>query len=309
VTTTGVDGTFVAVNVAPGDYYVTASAPGYISERALLTAEVAAGADPADLLARIPVVHVGADSVVSVTLTMERGGTLAGRVVWEDGSPATGVSVLATPSGATTKLPAVLEAIRWISAPTFAMTDDRGGFRLSGLATGDYLVQAMIQDRPQFGGQFEGGFMRGGMSSSLRIYSPGVFHKADAKPVTVQAGVERDDLRIVIDLQGLHTVSGHAGSVTSGLSVESGRVTLMDPNDPSLMLFGSVDEHGDFAVPYVPPGSYTLRVFGASTQPPTVNRGRDSQQATGTSFQQFSEPIVVSDADVSGVSAMLTAAQ
>lgn len=308
MTTTGVDGTFTAVDVAPGDYYVMASAPGYIPERALLTAEVAAGADPADLLARIPMVHVGADSVSSVTVTIERGGTLAGKVVWEDGSPVAGVSINATLTGVATTLPAVLQAIRSPGAPAFTTTDDRGGFRLSGLPTGEYLVQVMLQDRPQFG-QF-GGFPRGvRMGSTLRIYSPGVFRKTEAKPVSVEAGVERDDLRMVINLHGLHTVSGQAGSVASGLSVESGRVTLVDSSDNSLMLAGSIDDHGDFSIAYVPPGNYTLRVFGASTRPEGAYRGRDSQQTPATSFQQFSEPVVVSDADVSGISAMLTPAQ
>lgn len=313
-TRTGVDGTFEANNVAPGDYYVMASAPGYIPERSLLLAQVAAGADPADLLARIPVVHVGPDSVSSVTVTMERGGTVAGRVVWEDGSPAAGLPItatLATTTGsAAPTLPPALQQIRSPSAPAFATTDDRGAFRISGLPSGDYLVQAVVQDRPQFGGLGGfGGLARGRGGSIIRVYSPGVFHKADAKPLPVNAGDERNDLRLVIDLRGLHTVSGHAGSTAAGQSVESGRVTLVDATDNSLSLNGSIDAHGDFSIEFVPPGNYTLQVSGASSQAFGGYRGRGSLQTPAVSFQTSSQAVVVSDTDVTGVSAMLTPTQ
>jgi hypothetical protein len=306
---TGVDGTFEA-NVAPGDYYVMASAPGYSPERSLLLADVAAGADPADLLARIPVVHVGPDSVNSVIVSMERGGTIAGRVLWEDGSPAAGISVVAMLNGPTATLPAALQQIRSSSVIPFGITDDRGAYRLSGLTTGDYVVQALIQDRPQFGGfgGFGGAFSRGRGGSSIRVYSPGVFHKADAKPIAVRAGEEHDDLRFVIDLRGLHMVSGHATSVSAGQSIESGRVRLVDPTDNSLNLNGLIDAHGDFSVAYVPPGSYTLEVSGASTQASTNYRGRGGALTSSASFQPLSQPLVVSDTDVTGVSAMLTPA-
>jgi hypothetical protein len=309
-TRTGVDGSFEA-SVAPGDYYVMASAPGYIPERSLLLADVAAGADPADLLARVPLVHVGPDSVNSVIVTMERGGTIAGRVLWEDGSPAAGVPILAMLNGPTITLPAALQQIRSPSSFPVSLTDDRGAFRVSGLPSGDYLVQALIQDRPQFNGFGGGGGFNRGRSggSNIRVYSPGVFHKADAKPISVRAGEERDDLRLVIDLRGLHTVSGHAASVTAGQNIESGRVTLVDPTDNSLSLSGSIDAHGDFSIAYVPPGSYTLQVSGASTQSYTNYRGRGGAQSSSASFQPLSQPVVVSDTDVTGVSAMLTAAQ
>jgi hypothetical protein len=302
---TGVDGTFEAGNVAPGDYYVMAWAPGYVPERSLLTAQVMAGADANDLLGQIPVVHVGADSISSVTVTMVRGGTIAGRLVWEDGSPATGVSVLAPLSGAAVTLPAALQQIRSTGAGGFGTTDDKGGFRLSGLATGDYLLQAVIQDRPQFGG-----FARPArQGSAIRVYAPGVFRKADAKPISIRAGEERGDVRVVIDLRGLHTVSGHATSVTAGQSVETGRVMLVDPSDNSLSLTGAIDAKGEFTVQYVPPGNYTLEIAGASTEANGMYRGRGGFQSSGVSFQPFSQPVVVGDTDVTGVAAALTPVQ
>jgi hypothetical protein len=120
----------------------------------------------------------------------------------------------------------------------------------------------------------------------------------------VKVGEERSDVRVVIDLRALRTVSGHVGSATSGQSVASGRVTLSDPNDKDLQLYGSVAANGDFAVRYVPAGNYTLQVAGASTQS-GGNRRRDSD-AGGVSFQPFSQPVVVGDRDVTGVGITLT---
>ena len=308
-TRTDAEGEFTATGVAAGDYYVTANAPGYVSERALLQAAVAGGADPASLLAGIPQVHVDAGGSSSVTVTMERGATIAGKVQWEDGSPAAGISMSAvagTASGTASlsgfvQLPEVLQGIQSPGGGSnFATTDDRGAFRIAGLPTGEYLLRTTIQQPMQQGGNGRGF----NVSSPIRVYSPGVFRRADAKTVVVKAGEERGDVRMVIDLRALRTVSGHVGSSGSGQAVASGRVTLSDPNDKDLQLFGSIAPNGDFAVRYVPAGSYTLSVVGASTQS-GGRRGR-GEQSGGVSFQPFSQAVVVSDTDVSGVGITLT---
>ena len=312
---TEVDGSFEMTDVAPGDYYVTAGAPGYISERELLQIAVAAGADPADLLARVPMVHVMADSTSSINLTIQRGGVLAGRVFWEDGSPATGVMVDALPNPPPAALPASLQAIRSpnvVGVTSASMTDDRGSFRIPGLVAGDYLLVAQLQTRGGFGGF--GGFGRGQqLVSTIRVYAPGTFRKASAKPITVRNAEERDDVRLVIDLRGLHTVSGVATSASSTQTVASGRVTLADPTDTSLQLMGSIEPDGSFHVRYVPPGSYTLQIGGASTQVNSgFGRGRGGGGGSGsggTTFQPFTMPVTVTDSDLTGVAAPLTALQ
>ncbi len=301
---TDAEGEFTAT-VAPGDYYVTAGSTGYVAERALLQAAVNAGADPAALLAGIPQVHVDANGAASVTVTIERGATISGKVQWEDGSPAAGVAinaVLGSPTGTTVtpgQMPAALQAIQSPGGGSnFATTDDRGVFRIAGLPTGEYLLRTVIQPPTQLGGVGRG--LQFG--SPIRLYSPGAFRRADAKSVTVKGGEERNDVRMTIDLRALRTVSGHVGSATAGLSVASGRVTLNDPNDKDLQLYGTI-ANGEFAVRYVPAGSYSLQVSGASTQ--SGNRGRRGDD-NGVSFQPFSQPVVVGDRDVTGVGITLT---
>ncbi len=306
---TEVDGTFTVTDVAPGDYYVTASALGYVLERSLLIAAVANGADPAQFLAGLPRVHVDAGGMSSVNVSLQRGGTVEGRVVWEDGSPAAGLSILAVDPAAPTgvRMFQLLQSLPQGGFGLSTTTDDRGEFRISGLPSSDYQLQAVLQ----VGGQVVfGGGRGGGVNSSLRVYAPGVFRKSAAKSYSVRAGEERTDVRLVIDLRSLRSVSGHVNSSDAGQSVASGRVTLTDAADPSLVLRGTVVADGSFSVRYVPPGNYVLAISGASTNAQAGNRGWNNGSTTpNVSFQPLSQPIVVTDADLSGFTATLVPVQ
>ena len=297
---TDADGTFLANNVAPGDYYVTATAPGYIPERALLVAQVNAGADATALLASVPVVRVAADGTSTVNVTLERGGTIAGHVSWEDGAPAAGLNVSAVLAAqSTTQLPGPLQGLQFTGNNASAQTDDRGNFRISGLTGGDYFVTTVIQSRTPMSGRGQQAV------SSLTVYSPGVFLRSAAKPVSVRTGEERDDIQLTVDMRSLRTVSGHVSSSTSGQNVASGRVSLTDQSDTTLHILGAIDANGNFVIKYVPPGNYTLQIAGASTQANGGYRGRGGSSGGGVSFQQFSQPIVVTDTDLTGFAATL----
>jgi hypothetical protein len=159
-------------------------------------------------------------------------------------------------------------------------------------------VRSVIQQPTQTGDGMRG-FL---YSSPIRVYSPGVFRKADARTISVKAGEERSDVRMVIDLRGLRTVSGHV-SAPSGPGIESGQVRLVDSKDGDLQLIGSVAANGDFALHYIPAGNYTLRVSGASSQAGS-GRGRDREGAV--TFQPFAQALTVGDTDVTGVGVALT---
>jgi hypothetical protein len=310
---TDVDGTFTAKGVPVGDYYALVSAAGYVSQGALLRAQVAAGADPGALLAALPVVRVTADSSSNVTVTIQRGGVIAGHVEWEDGSSASGVSVIALSTipvtGATST---ALQRFPNLGPGPQMQTDDRGNFRLTGLASGEYVVMATMQIASQTGtvGRPQG-------FSMLRVYAPGASRKADAKPISVRAGDERTDARIVIDFRGRHTVSGQANSSNPGETVASGNIQLIDGSDSTLNVFGQVDADGSFKLRYVPPGTYTLRITGANSQAPAMFRGggrggdRDNggTQPKGVAYQDFATTITLSDTDITGVAVSLVPVQ
>ncbi len=305
---TDLDGTFTLGDVAPGDYYVTASAPGFLAERAVLLTAIADGADPAQLLAGIPVAHVAAYSSSRVVLTLQRGGALAGRVVWEDGSGVSGAMVMALSTvQRSTALPGPLQGLQVNGISQYAQTDDRGEFRIAGLPSGDYYLQATLQSGGRFGGR--PGFVMQREPATVSVYATGVFRRSKAKTYSVRAGDERNDVRVAIDLRGLHTVSGHVGSSDANLSVAAGRVFLRDDTDPSLTQSGAIDAEGGFSVRFVPSGSYKLQVIGASNLVDGLRGRNDAAPSTPVvSFQPSSQPLVVTDTDVTGVAVTLTPA-
>jgi hypothetical protein len=297
---TDAEGTFLAINVAPGDYYVTATAPGYIPERALLTAQLNAGADVNGLMASLPTVRVSAESMSSVNVTIQRGGTIAGRVLWEDGSPAAGLNMVVVPNAqATNQLPSQIQSLQFSGNNSSTTSDDRGNFRISGLPSGDYIVTTVIQSRTPNGGRGQQAV------SSLTVYSPGAFRRSAAKAVSVRSGDERNDVQLTVDLRSLRTVSGHVNSTNSSQNVASGRVVLSDNADGTLHIQGVIDANGNFVVKYVPPGNYTLQISGASTLANGGFRRGGGSSNGGVSFQQFSQAVVVTDADLTGYAATL----
>lgn len=305
---TDLDGRFSIDNVPPGDYYATAEMTGYINEAPAVRIALSQGGDALNAIASVPRVQVSAGGA-TVQLSLQRGSTIAGTVQWDDGSPAAGVQVAAqSPSttGAQATVPFGGGFGRQI-APGFGnggQTDDRGRFRLSGLLPGSYVVRASVQSpMPAVPGSEQGRFQR---LMSLNVYAPNKLRKTDATVITLAAGEERPDVNIVLGLSGMHTVSGQVSS--SAAAVRSGSVQLTDQTDSSLNRRGTIAADGTFLVPYVPPGTYTLRI-SASSQAPNYGRGGGpSSTDAATRFQPLQESVTVADSDLSGLNVTVTPA-
>jgi hypothetical protein len=306
---TDIDGNFT-VQAEPGDYYVVASAVGYASQAAEIAAGMSSGATPADLLARLPQVHVAEAGGGSVNITLDRGGVVQGKVQWDDGSPAAGVnmSVQTTGSGTSTSIDMVRTVSQLGGAfgggfGGFQTTDDRGVFRITGLPPGSYWVRAVIMTPSAEPGA--GTFQR---MASVILYAPGKVRRSDAQVVTLKSGEERDDVQLTVDMSALHTVSGHVGATDEG-SIAAGVVRLTDSQDSSLTRMAMVQPDGSFVVQWVPAGTYTLAVTNASDIPRQMLGGRrGQQQSAGTSYAPFQESLTVADTDVSGVGVTLSPA-
>jgi hypothetical protein len=317
---TDLDGTFT-MEAEPGDYYAVASATGYASTVAEAEARLAAGATTADLLRQLPQVHVAENGGGPVNLTIDRGGVISGKLQWDDGSPAAGVSVVAMsttnpttigPGGMTGGMTDVLRLSMQLGGGLgqgqFATSDDRGVFRLMGLSPGSYWVRATVMTPLAEPGA--AGF--GERLSNVTMYAPGKVRRSEAQTITLKAGEERDDVIFMMDLRALHTVSGHVGG-TGGGTVASGTVRLTDSQDSTLAPWGFIEPDGSFVVQWVPAGTYTLGVTNASSTASRVYFGGRGQRGGGggdggTRFQSFQESLTVSDADVTGVSVSLTPA-
>jgi hypothetical protein len=309
---TDLEGMFTVENVAPGDYYATAMATGYISQAALLMARLGPGGDAQTVLSSLPVVHVSAGASVAVNLTLDRGSVISGRLLWDDGSPAAGVQVNAVTQNAGTQGQARVN-LGFIGGMTGfggmgSSTDDRGQFRLTGLAPGVYLLRASMV-APVAGGSANG-FAR---NVGITLYAPGKVRRADATVITLGPGEERDDVTFQVDLRGLHKVSGRVSAVSGGISIGSGVVRLTDSQDNTLMRIGQIASDGSYVLNYVPAGTYTLTVpsAGPAGATPGGGRGGRSQGDLGgaaVNFQPFQETLTVADGDVGGVNVELTPA-
>jgi hypothetical protein len=306
---TDMDGNF-SVQAEPGDYYVTAAAIGYASPVAETAARLRSGASAADLLASLPQIHVAEAGGGTANITLDRGAVIAGKLQWDDGTPATGVNVsvqsaTSTTTGGATDLTRVVSQLGGGfggGLGGFQTSDDRGYFRINGLAPGNYWVRATMMTPAADPGS--GTVQR---MSSIVMYAPGKVRQSDAQVITLKSGDERDDVQFVLDLSTLHTVSGHVGATDSG-NIEAGMVRLTDSQDSSLTRMAMIQPDGSFAVQWVPAGTYTLAVSNASNVAPPAFGRRGQSSGSGTSYAPFQESLTVTDTDVSGVGVTLTPA-
>lgn len=308
---TDLDGNFVMPAVSPGDYYVTASMTGYVNTATLVQNALSAGGDPGPALAGVPLVHVGAGGGTTA-LSLQRGGVIAGAVQWDDGSPAAGIGVSAQPVPASSAAGVTSTTLAQLPATgrgpgggfngSFAgsQTDDRGHFRLSGLAPGSYYLRASVQAPAPVQGT-ERSF---GRLLTLSVYAPDKVRRTDATPIVLAAGEERNDVNVLLGLAALHNVSGIVSA--SSASVHSGTVNLTDQTDSTLNRTGTIAPDGSFVVPYVPAGNYTLRV-NASSQAASFGRGGISSDP-GVRFSPVQASVTVADTDLTGLAVTVTPA-
>lgn len=308
---TDLNGDFT-VQAEPGDYYVTASATGYASPVAEAAARLGSNATADDLVSKLPQVHVSEDGGGPVNIVLDRGGVISGKLQWDDGSPAAGVNVnavSATSTVSTAGQPNMNRVIAQLGGGFgafgggFQMTDDRGVFRITGLAPGSYLVRATMMT--PMAETSRGGF--GERMSSLAMYAPGKVRKSDAQTITLKSGEERDDVAFTLDLSALHTVSGHVSSTDEGGTVASGMVRVTDSQDSTLTRMAFIQPDGSFALQWVPAGTYTLAVSNASNTPTQIYGMRGQQSSGGgVTYQPFQETLTVTDSDLTGLGINLT---
>jgi hypothetical protein len=317
-TQTGLDGSFTANNVVPGDYYVFATVAGYVPPTNIVQAAFDAGADLSKPIPGVPMVHVVADRSAQADVTIARGAAISGRVVWDDGAPVTHaiVTTLSTNTKAE-KLPpqfAMLAVSNAIGGGTISFSDDLGHFRIAGLAPGDYLVKVMFQTSSQFAMQSGVMNVNGATASTpLTIYAPATFHKVDAKAVTLHTAEDRSDEEVTIKLAGLHSVSGRVASAEDHHGLNSGSVKLQDTQDKEFSRTVGVDANGNFVVTFVPPGTYNLTVSDAADTEPSKREPtgliKFAMDHTLRSYQEGKQSVIVGDNDVTGLSFELAPAK
>jgi len=259
---TDLQGKFLFENLEPGRYGLRAERNRYVRSEYGQRVPNQPGT---------PLTLQAGQKLTGLTMQLQRAGVISGRVLDEDNEPVAQVRVAAMATR-------YLQGGRRLAPVGMDQTDDRGEYRIYGLAPGEYYVTARQNNRgravrldPPPNGQEE-------EESYVETYFPGATEMEQAVTLKVAAGQEL--LGVDIQLRPTRTfritgrVVSEAGDPLGGRNV---MLTLL-PRDTRFGGFNSPNQtsarnpEGDFTMQGVKPGSYTLlaqvfdrRGFGGGT--------------------------------------------
>ena len=231
-------GEFSFSGLTPGQYFVSALSPGFVSDAEAVWSGVQGRMVNVD----------GGKSAQSVAVRLVRGAVITGRVTVRNGRPVIGERVHVIPAGGESEAQPLL-----LPNPESQLTDDRGIYRLFGIPPGKYLVAvgrdvAVLPDLTQLPAWYE------------QTYAPGVKMRAEAKTVDVSTGDVAGNVDIAIDraTKG-RRISGIVRDASNGAPVPNIMVRYTVPNAvhiPSYATEARADESGRFTFPGAMPGRY-----------------------------------------------------
>ncbi len=246
------------------------------------------------------VVTITAGSETRIDIVLPRAGAISGRIFDETGEPLPYATVVLgrppgtlAPSDRQTNTPPLIVSTvsstsgfsRVITQPG-AMTNDRGEFRLFGLAPGEYMLYA----NPQM--------LQGDRRRHAPVYYPGVVDAAAAERIRILPGQEIVNLDFTMRVTPRVTVTGIA-LTPEGDPIRGGTLalhgTILDGS--ILEQIGSIKADGSFSFESLP-GQYVLRARYAN-----LAAGSEDRYAASLSL---AHPLVVGSEDISGLVLRLT---
>ncbi|MGA2276907.1 MAG: carboxypeptidase regulatory-like domain-containing protein [Terracidiphilus sp.] len=290
-----IDGSFEMPKVPAGTYYIAAELKGYLSPlSALSTGErMMGGAGAVKKIEAQAEKIVVQDAPVRVDVRLERGGSLNGVIRYDDNSPASGVKAVRMVMQEDGKW--VVDAFNPLMPAT--TSDDRGHYRISGLAKGKYAVKAELPTNQMISGLGSGSSsLHSNFGDALVIYSGGVFREKDIKPIEVGAGEDVNGVDLVFPVDDLHLVSGTVTAKTDNHPLNSGWVNLKDPDTKATLRGTKIEEDGSFKFNYVPEGQYELVTSRAGDMDQNAPAGAMVQMVNPMflkSYQDATMPIEV----------------
>ncbi len=241
VTLSGADGTFQFQHLPAASYTLSATRSGFAPQeyehRRAATAKAVALGD--------------GQRLTGIDFTLAPAGVIVGRLLDEDDKPFAGANIDALVSRTVGSQPTLVPVAT-------AQSDDRGEFRLTGLAAGQYYVSAFD---PAFAGV-------GDETGPLRYtptYYPGVAVVEQATRVGVSPGAEPPritfKLRIIRPsrIAGLISAEGRRPLLSGAVILDPVRgewLSAVPTHDVVILPDGS------FAFRNVPPGTYQIRARG-----------------------------------------------
>ena len=250
---------------------------------------------------------------LDIVLRMPRGSVITGVVLDYNNQPSTGVPVLALRS-------TIVNGERRLVSAGGAAADDRGVYRIFGLAPGDYVVSAtgfgnagpelrLTSDADVRHAKSVNAGTPPPPARSVTIattYYPGSTMVSQAGLVTLRAGEERDGVDFAVQLVPTARVEGIVSLPEGGAprGTEVHLISLGDPAAAAVPIEGlrtsGADPDGRFAFANVSPGQYT--VFARAARPIA---NPDGGSAGPPQLVWASTPIAVDGEPITGLSLSL----
>ena len=268
--TTDLDGRFVVHSVPEGAVYLVAQLPGYLNPVADLTRsglQSMTDEERKALESSLTSVKVSAGQSAEASLRLERAAEIDGVVQYDDGSPAIGLNVVlkSAKEGADTFASSILQAVSSTNG-LLRRTDDRGHFRILGIAPGQYLVAVSVptlsSGNPSSSNLLIQAIQRSEMGGLL-VYAGNTTRASTAKVIKIESTASSQDVDVTVPLSKLHTVRGHVVLKGTDQSPPAATVELLYADSRELARM-TIAPNGEFEIHYVPEGSY---VVAASASP------------------------------------------
>ncbi len=243
-------GRFVFADVPPGSYAITPELAGFVRP-------------PTETVEGTRSVYVlPGRTVPEVVLYLMRGGVISGRVYADNREPVPGIRVRLLRRSYTGGVPsmALAESVE---------SDDRGDYRLFGLAPGEYYLRADRNEAPSRSTGYP------------PTYYPNTTDPETAAPIRVTGGLEISGIDLSMSIAGTVTVGGRIISsliedTTGWARVSIPPITLVRAREgiivPPLTIQNTSREPGRYLLRGVPVGSYEFLVSIHREQGPNYGR-------------------------------------
>jgi Carboxypeptidase regulatory-like domain len=324
---TDAGGMFRIKGVTPGRYIVYVEGPGLLTPESFKESEgpAIAGENLDQILSSFKEVKIDGSADAQVTVRARLGASVGGKVSYADGDPARGaqVRVLRRAGGRDVQA----------GGGASVRTDERGRFRVSALAPGDYVVVAS-----ELMAHVESSNTQPATPSTLALtYYPSEVKAEKASVVALAEGEEREDVDITVVERETHSISGLVRSRRDGGPVPGARVHFVargtaEENALEYMAYlaygpnvVTTDEQGRWRFEEMPDGDYIICVIpppntsseddaeegaddeGEAEQPAKgeAAKPRPTPKPKPKGYAQTSQPVTVAGNDVSDLALTL----
>ena len=237
--TTDQTGAYRIANLQPGSYQINTLSPGYV---------ITDSGDP-----RIRTLVLGAgENVENVDFSIVRGGVITGKVTDSEGRPIIEQQVYAS------RVEAFKETERRGSPPrsASALTDDRGIYRMFGVAAGRYKIAVGRAEDVYYGSQGVG------RASYQQTFHPNVLDQTKANVIEVSEASEATGVDITVG-QPLQTFSATGRTVdgerfTPVPNIRFGLQRILGEQSEFMNTLITSNSNGDFVAEGLLPGKYGL---------------------------------------------------